>query len=90
MYYDIVDTESEVKSNRFKNWCVDKFESVVGQFPEFEKSKTEEVVIIKEKPLFKKYKVLRYSIFPIVFILIFIDESYIRIRDLIKNIDKSE
>lgn len=90
MLYDIVDTESEVKSNRLNNWCVNKLESIVGQFPEFEKSKTEEIELTKEKPILKKYKLLRYSIFPIVLILIIIDESYIRIKELIKNIDESE
>jgi hypothetical protein len=90
MLYDIVDTESEVKSNRLNNWYINKLESIVGQFPEFEKPKTEEIIFVKEKPILKKYKLLRYSIFPIVLILIIIDESYIRIKELIKNIDESE
>lgn len=90
MLYDIVDTESEVKSNKLNNWFISKLESIVGQFPEYEKPKAEEIELEKDKPILKKNKLLRYSIFPIVLILIIIDESYIRIKEYIKNIGETE
>ena len=89
MHTAIVDTKKVVKSNVLKEWCVDKFENIVGQFPEYEEKKTE-FIIEENKPLLKKYKTLRYMVFPIVFILIIIDESYIRIKECVKKIDKSE
>ncbi len=90
MYYDIIETEEEIKSSKFKNWCIEQFEKMVGEFPEIEKPIEKETSEKKEKRLLKKHRILRYSIFPIVFILIIIDESYLRIRDSIKKIDESE
>jgi hypothetical protein len=92
MYYDIIDTKKKIKPNDFKNWCINQFESIVGEFPEIEKQKEsrDENLEIKEKPLLKKYKTLRYIVFPIVLVLIIIDEIYIRIKDSIKKIDESE
>ena len=90
MYYDISDTEKRLKSNDFKKWCINQFETIVGEFPEVEKQKEEETIKTKEKPILKKYKTLRYLVFPVVLILIIIDESYIRLKNYIKKIDESE
>lgn len=92
MYYDLIDTEKETKSNNIKNWCINQFEKIVGEFPEIEiaKDKNENFELQENKSLLKKHKSLRYFIFPIVFILIIIDESYIRIKDFLLKIDESE
>lgn len=90
MYYDITDTEKEVKSKDLKKWWLNQFESIVGEFPEIEKPIKEDNHKLNEKPFLKKHKTLRYSVFPFVLILIIIDESYIRIKNFIKKIDESE
>jgi len=92
MYYDIIDTDQDLKSNDLKKWCLSQFESIVGEFPEVEKPKEEKQdhIQTKQKSLLKKHKSLRYFVFPIVLILIIIDEIYLRIKDYIKKIDLSE
>ena len=92
MYYDIIDPDQEIKSNDFKKWCISQFESIFGEFPEVEikNEEKQDVILTKEKPLLKKHKSLRYFVFPVVLILIIIDEIYIRIKDYIKKIDISD
>jgi hypothetical protein len=89
MYCDVVNTKKEIKSNFFEKWCVNQFETIVGDFPDVEVKEEIEDTEVVEKPLLKRYKTVRYFIFPVVLILIIIDESYIRIKDFVKNIDKS-
>jgi hypothetical protein len=91
MYFDLIDTEKEIKSNNLKNWFINQFEKIVGEFPEIEtKDQNEDILKKENKSLLKKHKTLRYLIFPFVFILIIIDESYIRIKESLLKIDESE
>lgn len=92
MYFDLIDTEKEIKSNNLKNWCINQFEKIFGEFPEIETTNNQNEDFLKKenKSLLKKHKSLRYIIFPIVFILIVIDESYIRIKESLLKIDESE
>jgi hypothetical protein len=64
----------------------------IGKLPEFEKNISEEEVMIKpvKKNIIRTNKILKYSIFPFVMILIIIDESYIRIKDFITNFTISD
>lgn len=64
----------------------------IGGLPEFEKRVVEDEEIVKpvKKSFIKRNKLLKYSVFPIVLLLIIIDESYIRIKDFITNFTISD
>ncbi len=59
----------------------------VGELPEYEKTplETDTMKENKRKSILKKYKSLRYFLFPIAILLITFDEIYIRIKDKILN-----
>ncbi len=88
MHSGMIGNKATNKSYSSKDWCYEKFESIVGEYPEFEEKVEKEIE--DNKSILKKYKILRYLVFPIVLVLIIIDESYIRIKDCVKKIDKSE
>lgn len=92
MHTEAIYQSIKKKSASPKEWFIDHFESVVGEFPEIEEKKESEIINYKQKnnSLLKKHKSLRYIVLPVVFVLIIIDESYLRIRECVKNIDKSE
>ncbi|MBP6459618.1 MAG: hypothetical protein KA264_05950 [Crocinitomicaceae bacterium] len=64
----------------------------IGGLPEFEKINLEDEIVVKpiKKNNTKRNKILKYSIFPIVILLITIDEAYIRIKDFITNFTISD
>jgi hypothetical protein len=64
----------------------------IGGLPEFEKRVVEDEEKVKpvKKSFIKRNKLLKYSVFPIVLLLIIIDESYIRIKDFITNFTISD
>jgi len=88
MYTKIIENKAVNKSYGLKDWCYEKFESIVGEYPEVEEKVEKESE--DNTPILKKYKLLRYLVFPVVLVLIILDESYIRIRDYVKKIDESE
>jgi hypothetical protein len=64
----------------------------IGGLPEFEKNNTENEVAAKtvKKSFIKRNKILKFSVFPLVLLLIIIDESYIRIKEFILNFTLSD
>lgn len=90
MNYNMNNTQTAINTDKTKKWYIQKFESIFGDFPEVEIQNETEIRSLKKTSLLKNHKILRYSIFPVVLVLIILDEIYIRLKDTLKKIDESD